>query len=231
MVADAPVFFDSPEKTAGPLAADALGSTPLLLPSTRLLDNASTRVTIVSPCFLPSDAGVQRLRQARVRGVDVQLISNSLADSGEPLVSLGYGLRRPAMLQAGVRLFELSPLRLHRADVLRQALGRSVGRLHAKLGFIDDRLLLVGPMNLDPRSASTTTGLAWRLTAPRCCGRCWCSSSRPMPMRCLRCAWPPTGRHWKRANHTPAGRWHTQSGWYRHAEQTDQSFMILSITS
>jgi len=35
-----------------------------------------------------------------------------------------------------------------------------VGRLHAKLGFIEDRLLLVGSMNVDPRSAATNTELA-----------------------------------------------------------------------
>lgn len=100
------------------------------------------------------------MRRARARGVNVQVITNSLADSDEPLVSLAYGQRRPAMLQAGVRLFELSSLRLRRDVALRQALGTSVGRLHAKLGLIDAHLLLVGSMNLDPRSASTNTELA-----------------------------------------------------------------------
>jgi cardiolipin synthase C len=44
--------------------------------------------------------------------------------------------------------------------VLRQSLGESTGRLHAKLGIIDDHLLLVGSMNIDPRSAATNTELA-----------------------------------------------------------------------
>jgi phosphatidylserine/phosphatidylglycerophosphate/cardiolipin synthase-like enzyme len=35
-----------------------------------------------------------------------------------------------------------------------------VARLHAKVGLIDDRLLLVGSMNIDPRSAHTNTELA-----------------------------------------------------------------------
>ena len=168
VVADAQVFFDSPEKTARPSsaksatapAAQPAGTGSMLLLITRLLDAATERVTIVSPYFLPSADGVQRMRQARARSVDVQVITNSLADSDEPLVSLAYGQRRPAMLHAGVRLFELSSLRLRRDAVLRPALGTSVGRLHAKLGLIDDHLLLVGSMNLDPRSASTNTELA-----------------------------------------------------------------------
>ena len=167
VVADARVFFDSPEKTARPSSPPATADSAtvtaagesMLLHISRLLDEATERITIVSPYFLPSDDGVRRMRQARARGVDVQVITNSLADSDEPLVSLAYGQRRPALLQAGVRLFELSSMRLRRDAVLRQALGSSVGRLHAKLGLIDDHLLLVGSMNLDPRSASTNTEL------------------------------------------------------------------------
>ena len=57
VVADAQVFFDSPEKTAKPSSAkSAAGSAaqsadggPLLLPITRLLDQATERVTIVWP--------------------------------------------------------------------------------------------------------------------------------------------------------------------------------------
>ena len=61
-----------------------------------------------------------------------------------------------------MRLFDVSSERLRLQDTMRRALGVSVGRLHAKLGFIDDRVLLVGSMNLDPRSAtSNTEPLRW----------------------------------------------------------------------
>ena len=160
VVADAEVFFDSPDKTAGQLRSGNL------LPVASLLDQARERVVIVSPYFLPSEAGLQRLRQAQARGVSVQVITNSLLDSDEPLVSLAYGQRRQALLAAGVRLFEISSERLHRAETMRRALGSSVGRLHAKLGFIDDRMLLVGSMNLDPRSATTNTELALAIDSP-----------------------------------------------------------------
>ena len=170
VVADAQVLFDSPDKTAGPSAtpsaADGVRSNSLLLPISELLETARERVTIISPYFLPSADGLQRMRQARERGVEVQVITNSLLDSDEPLVSLAYGQRRPALLQAGVRLFELSSLRLHGDAALRRALGSSVSRLHAKLGFIDDHLLLVGSMNLDPRSASINTELALAIDSP-----------------------------------------------------------------
>ena len=160
VVADAEVFFDSPDKTAGQLPAGKR------LPVADLLDSARERVVIVSPYFLPSETGLARMRAAQARGVSVQVITNSLRDSDEPLVSLAYGQRRQGLLAAGVRLFELSSERLRRLDPMRQALGDSVGRLHAKLGFVDDEVLLVGSMNLDPRSASTNTELGLAIRSP-----------------------------------------------------------------
>jgi putative cardiolipin synthase len=37
------------------------------------------------------------------------------------------------------------------------AFGSSLGRLHAKTAVIDKRIIFIGSMNLDPRSASTNT--------------------------------------------------------------------------
>ena len=157
VVADAQVYFDSPEKTGG--AAGSPGGGPPL-PVGRLVNAARERLIVVSPYFLPSEVGITLLANAHARGVQVQVLTNSLLDSDEPLVSLAYGQRRQALLRAGVRLFELSSQRLKQQDLLRQKLGASVGRLHAKLGIIDDHLLLVGSMNIDPRSAATNTELA-----------------------------------------------------------------------
>ncbi len=160
VLGDASVFADSPEKTAGAKRSDKL------MPLLQLLDDARERVVIVSPYFLPSDAGLRRMQAARERGVTVQVLTNSLLDSDEPLVSLAYGRRRKALLRGGVQLFELSSAQVKNEAVLRQGLGTSVARLHAKLGFIDERLLLIGSMNIDPRSAGTNTEIALAIDSP-----------------------------------------------------------------
>lgn len=165
IVADARVYFDSPEKTAGVAAAP--GAMPAeALPVARLMSAAEREVIVVSPYFLPSSQGLERLQAARERGVRVQVITNSLVDSDEPLVALAYGQRRMALVQAGVQLFEMSSQRLKRQTQLREVLAGSIGRLHAKLAFIDQRTLLVGSMNLDPRSASLNTELALAIHSP-----------------------------------------------------------------
>ena len=157
---DAQVFFDSPDKTAGLQRSD------LMLPIAGLLDRAVERVVIVTPYFLPSAQGLLRLRAARERGVEVQVVTSSLLDNDEPLVGLAYGERRRELLGTGLRLFELSSARLERQDMLRRSFGGSMARLHAKLGFIDDRFRLVGSMNLDPRSARSNTELALAIDSP-----------------------------------------------------------------
>ena len=162
VVADATVYFDSPEKTSGGMGSPGGGPA---LPVARLVNGAQERLVVISPYFLPSEQGMRLLAKARERGVLVQVLTNSLIDSDEPLVSLAYGELRPSLLRAGVQLFELSSDRMKREGLFRQTLGGSVGRLHAKLGFIDDRLLLVGSMNIDPRSAATNTELSLVITS------------------------------------------------------------------
>ncbi len=67
----------------------------------------------------------------------------------------------------GVDLYELSSTRLKLDRTLRGLLGMSTGRLHAKIGLIDRRMVLVGSMNLDPRSANLNTEIGVRIESPR----------------------------------------------------------------
>jgi putative cardiolipin synthase len=67
----------------------------------------------------------------------------------------------------GVDLYELSSNRLKLDRTLRGLLGASTGRLHAKIGFLDRQTVLVGSMNLDPRSASINTEIGVRVENPK----------------------------------------------------------------
>jgi cardiolipin synthase C len=153
--AEAAVFFDSPAKTAG-------AAPPQVLPIASQFGQARSRVLLVSPYFLPSAQGLERMRAARSRGVDIQIITNAVVDSDEPLVGMAYGSLRVEMLRMGVQLFELSSVQLKGDGRLRDALGDGIGRLHLKLALIDDETLIVGSFNLDPRSAAINTEMAVR---------------------------------------------------------------------
>jgi phosphatidylserine/phosphatidylglycerophosphate/cardiolipin synthase-like enzyme len=155
MRADAHALADSPNK--------ALGTRP---PGTWTLaqqfhstlgTTAQSQVLVISPYFIPGDEGMARIRAARARGIRITVVTNSLADSDEPLVNINYNRFRVAMLQEGVELLEVSTRQLKRSAQMRRLLRQARGRLHAKLALLDREWVLLGSMNLDPRSERLNT--------------------------------------------------------------------------
>jgi putative cardiolipin synthase len=126
---------------------------------------STRRVAISSPYFVPGAAGVQAFTDLAQRGVAVVILTNSLAANDVPIVHVGYARYRTGLVRAGVELYELSPGGLQRDswDVLP---GLSHGRLHAKAAVIDDSMVYIGSMNLDPRSESTNTELGIFVQCP-----------------------------------------------------------------
>lgn len=96
----------------------------------------------------------------------VRVVTNSLAVSDAPLVSVGLERYQIALLKMGVDLYELSSNRMKLDRTLKGLLGTSTGRLHAKLGILDRQDVLVGSMNLDPRSARINTEIGVRIVSP-----------------------------------------------------------------
>jgi putative cardiolipin synthase len=119
---------------------------------------AKRQVVLSSPYFVPGNAGVESFAELTRRGVEVVVLTNSLAANDVPLTHIGYARYRRALLQAGVQLYELSPEALHR-EGWDAVPGLSHGRLHAKVAVLDDGMVYIGSMNLDPRSESTNTEL------------------------------------------------------------------------
>ncbi|MGZ5186198.1 MAG: phospholipase D family protein [Caldimonas sp.] len=148
-------FADPPEKL--------LAMTPKIAFEMSVTNNVMMQVwqakndlVLTSPYMIPGDAGMASIRRLEDAHVKMTVITNSLAATDEPLVHNGYARYRPAMLEAGVDLYELSPTRTQMTKRLGM-FGTSLGRLHAKTAVIDKRIIFIGSMNLDPRSASTNT--------------------------------------------------------------------------
>ena len=99
---------------------------------------------------------MQEFGDLRKRHVKVTILTNSLAANDEPLVHTGYSRYRVELLRAGVDLYELSPTRIRSNERLALP-GSSLGRLHAKTAVIDQSMVYIGSVNLDPRSDSTNT--------------------------------------------------------------------------
>ncbi|AJY31680.1 phospholipase D family protein [Burkholderia thailandensis 34] len=153
---------DSPEKIAAP--DDSYKSPPMqrLFELTR---DAQREFLVLSPYFVPHDAGVKALGRLTARGVRVAILTNSLAATDAVAVQAGYAPYRVPMLRHGIELYEYKP------DQGRPGIGmlgsRSRASLHAKAYVIDRKILVIGSMNLDPRSAHLNTELALVIHSPR----------------------------------------------------------------
>ncbi|WP_326543373.1 phospholipase D family protein [Pseudorhodoferax sp.] len=158
LAARAQVLFDPLSKTLGwNEQQDSLDGT-VTQAVVRWMHQARKRIKIVSPYFIPSDASVQALAYARRSGVDVVLVTNSLASTDEPFVYFAYWSRLKALLRAGVQVLELSPslsVERHRMGLF----GHRQGALHMKNAVVDNREVFLGSLNLDPRSAKLNTEL------------------------------------------------------------------------
>jgi putative cardiolipin synthase len=86
------------------------------------------------------------------------VLVNSLATQDPPIVHAGYARYRPRLLACGVELHE------HRPSAASPGGARpgpfSGATLHAKAVVVDRKFVLVGSMNLDPRSRVLDTEVA-----------------------------------------------------------------------
>ncbi len=121
-------------------------------------DSAQHQLTLINPYFLPGKRGITYLQTLRDRGVDVHVLTNSLASTDAGDVYNAYASYRPPLLKMGVSLYELKPEggRGHGGS---HFFGSSSGSnsLHAKAIVVDDSHAFVGSMNLDPRSLDLNT--------------------------------------------------------------------------
>lgn len=143
---EARVVSDPPEKAQGVGQEDWLmhAIQPALLA-------AKSNLEIISPYFIPGEAGTARLLDMVRAGVKISILTNSLAATDVAAVHGAYARYRKPLVEGGVRLFELKPYD-DRSDT--SLFGSSGASLHTKAFTVDGRIAFVGSMNFDPRSIS-----------------------------------------------------------------------------
>jgi cardiolipin synthase C len=156
-------FADQPGKVMATSAETAQSMTVQMNVMDRVA-LSTRRVVISSPYFVPGPAGAKTFDGLKKRGVEVVILTNSLATNDVPVTHIGYARYRVDLLRSGVELYELRPIGFQReTESLR---GLSHGRLHAKVAVIDDARVYIGSMNLDPRSENLNTELGVVIQCP-----------------------------------------------------------------
>lgn len=125
-----------------------------------LAKQAAQEIILVSPYFVPGEEGIAALKEIRGRNVRVRVLTNSLASSDVAAVHAGYSRYRVPLLAMGVELYELKPIIPAGQRRKRKIMfGSARASLHAKTYVFDRRRVVIGSMNLDPRSMYLNTEL------------------------------------------------------------------------
>ena len=123
---------------------------------------------IVSPYFVPGKDGVAFFGERRRDGVNVEVLTNSLAATDVWLVHAGYMKYRRPLLDEGVRLFELRPeaAGATKPRASKAFSGSSRASLHGKTFVFDRTSVFIGSVNLDPRSLDQNTEVGVLVSSP-----------------------------------------------------------------
>jgi len=123
------------------------------------LTQINKRVIIISPYLIPSNAMVDALKKLRDKNIEVIVVTNSLSSTDVSPVYSGYKAYIKPLIKMGVELYELKANSF--SSELKDKNLKNIPSisLHTKMIVIDNKNLIIGSANLDPRSNKLNTEL------------------------------------------------------------------------
>ncbi|MBL4575497.1 MAG: hypothetical protein JKY51_05260, partial [Opitutaceae bacterium] len=156
------LVVDSPDKS---FKSKAAAASSIKTPLRASLLSAKSEVIIISPYFVPRKSGIKAISEIQSRGINVTIITNSLAANNQSSVHGGYAPCRKPLLKNGVSIFEVRPdANVPASEIV--AASRAKTTLHTKAFIVDRRELFIGSFNFDPRSANINTELGVIIRSP-----------------------------------------------------------------
>lgn len=136
----------------------------LALELARRFRAAMDEIIIITPYYVPQEAGVEMIEELLDKGLRVIIITNSLASTNHVPVHSGYARYRKRLLMAGAEIYEV------RVDAVTEmnAWGHQPESttLHSKATVIDRETIFIGSLNFDPRSIYINTEMGLIIEAP-----------------------------------------------------------------
>ncbi|GAB5337787.1 phospholipase D family protein [Pseudomonas fluorescens] len=163
-------LWDAPSKVLAEADPD-----PRLLLTTQLapeLEGVNHELIMISAYFVPGQPGLVYLTGRADAGVSVSLLTNSLEATDVPAVHGGYAPYRKALLEHGVKLYELrrqpgDPSGGSGPHLFRRgAFHGSDSSLHSKAMIFDRQKSFIGSFNFDPRSVLWNTEVGVLVDSP-----------------------------------------------------------------
>ena len=122
-----------------------------------IFELAQEELLITNAYIIPGQPSIDFLQGLTNRGVDIRILTNSLASHDVPAVNSHYEKWRKPIINAGVELYEMRSDPEIQSEVDVPPVSAKFAGLHTKAAVIDGRFVFIGSMNLDPRSAQINT--------------------------------------------------------------------------
>lgn len=151
---------DIPGKNDGSEGLGGGGNTTTAL--INLIKEAKKSITIQSPYLITSELSQTLFKDAVDRGVEIKILTNSLASTDNLEAFSSYQSDREDLLKTGVKIYECKPNAAIRKERMTGDLQKTIDYtpifgLHAKSMVVDNEICVIGTFNLDPRSANLNT--------------------------------------------------------------------------
>ena len=137
-----------------------------------LLSRPGFSVDLVSAYFVPGRRFTEALATLAQSGTRVRILTNSQEATDVLVVHSAYVKYRPALLRAGVELYELKAAFATNAEEERaRAAKSSRASLHSKTLALDEQSIFIGSFNFDLRSLRLNTEMGVLIESPRMAAR------------------------------------------------------------
>ena len=147
------LVYDSPDKG---IRSEEGPEISIVEPLVDALQSAQEEVIVVSPYFVPRKTGIEFFAELESRGVEVTIVTNSLAANNQVTVHGGYAPSRKPLLRNGVRIYEVRPdAEVSGSQIVAASGAKST--LHTKAFLVDGKKTFIGSFNFDPRSVNLNT--------------------------------------------------------------------------
>lgn len=167
------VFVDDPGKNPGEQGLQ--GSSASTEALVEIVKQAQHSVVIQTPYLVLTDRALELFRELVKRGVQVRIVTNSLAATDNLIAFGGYQNQREEMIAAGIQVREFRPDATSHQKLRDGFASREVGKtrfaIHAKTMVVDGKRLVIGTFNLDPRSAHLNTEIVLSINHPTLAGK------------------------------------------------------------
>ena len=112
----------------------------------------SSEMLIASAYFIPTPDFMERLIEHRKRGVQIRVLTNSMASTNHTMVNSGYAPWRRKLIEAGIELYEYRKRPGDTTEIEQEDIAARFITLHTKAFVVDREYSYVGSLNMDPRS-------------------------------------------------------------------------------